>query len=424
MGAKARDPLRLEEGAEVEGLRLVRQASPAGARTFSATYVGPAGWGFDPPGREGTARLVNQLLGSGAGPYDRIAFARELDRRGASLAHHCAPESGEVTIWGPADGWERLLALLADVVLRPRFAPADLARARRQFRERQLREIGQPGPRAERELLRSIFPHHHPYSSSGIGSPSSIDRIDRSDLARFHRAHYSSGDAVLVVTLPAALPELERAARRLFHGFARARPEPLAVPTLAPARPSERRIALPGRSQVEIRLGGLSVARRSPWYPAAYLANEVLGGRPLLSRLFQRVREERGLAYHASSGIEAMRFGGYWFVQAGSGADRWRQVVPMLRTEIARLDRVPVEAAELETIRESTIGELPLALESTAEAHELAVDVAYHGLPLDYWARWPEILRAVRANDVRDAARAAIDGRSATTVMAGPTGPG
>jgi zinc protease len=412
----------LELGDEIDGLRLVLQRSPAGAATCSMTYVGPAGWGYDPAGREGTARLVNQLMTSAVGTRDRVALSRALDALGATISHHCAPESGEVTIWGPSDEWERLLGLLADAVLRPRFAADDLARTRRQFHERQLREITQPGARAERELLSTIFPRRHPYADTGLGSARSVERISRADLVRFHRAHYSSGEAVLVVTTPVRRGRIERLARRLFRDFTTARPAALAIPPVPPRGTRTRSIVLTGRTQVEIRVGGPSIPRGAPEYPAAFLANEVLGGRPLLSRLFQHVREERGLAYHASSGLEAMRFGGYWFVQAGTGAERWRKVVPLLREELLRLDRTPVGVAELETIRESAIGEIPLALESTAEAHELAVDVAYHRLPLDYWARWPEQLRTVRPNAVRDAAATALDGRRAVTVLAGPVG--
>jgi len=417
---EATDPLRVEYGAEVDGLRVVRQAPPADAASFSATYVGPGGWGFDREGREGAARLVNQLVTSAAGRYDRVELARLLDRSGATLSRQCAPESAEVTVWGPATEWERLLGILADVVLRPRFDPSDVARARRQMRERQLRESTQPASRAERELLHAVFPSGHPYRESGLGNARSLARLSRADLERFHREHYTSGEASLVVTAPARLTAVERAARRLFSGFAESHGPTLVLPPVAPPRPAERAVNLPGRAQVEVRVGGASIARSAPEYPAAFLANEILGGRPLLSRLFQRVREKGGLAYHASSELEAMRFGGYWVAEAGTGADRWRRVVPMLREEVDRLRTERVSSSELDATRTSVIGEIPLALESTSDAHELAVDVAYHRLPADYWITWPDVLRAVRPEEIQTAAALALDRRTSMTVFAGP----
>ncbi len=414
------DPLRIEYLDAADDLTVVRQAPPVGAKSFAATYVGPAGWAFDEVGAEGTARLVNQLVTSAAGPHDRVALARQLDRAGATLSRQCAPESAEVTIWGPADGWEKLLGILADVVLRPRFEPDDLRRTRRQMLERQLREASHPAHRAERELLRSVFPPGHPYRDTGNGNRRSLERLARDRLARFHREHYTAAGGLLVLTVPAGPAAVGKAVRRRFSAFAAGK-----EPTRPPVRvrrggPGLRTIDLPGHSQVEVRLGGPSISRDDRTYPAAFLANELLGGRPLLSRLFQRVRARGGLAYHASSDLEAMRWGGYWVAQAGTGADRWRKVVLLLEAELHRLRDTPLAGPELDLIRESAIGELPLSLESTAEAHELAVEAAYYRLPEDHWRRWPDVLRAVRPREVTEAARAAFGEPGAATIVVGP----
>ena len=414
------DPLRVEYSEAENGLRIARQSPPAGSASISATYVGPAGWGFDPEREAGVARLANQLVTSAAGSHDRVALARLLDRAGATLTRQCAPESAEVTIWGPEDEWEFLLRILADVVVRPRFDPEDVARVRRQALERQLRELTQPAARAERELMRCIFPGGHPYRSTGTGDRRTLGRLRRKDLVTFHRSHYVGPDSVLVVTAPAPLREIERTVRREFAELPSAPQPRLEFPRNGARRPQERRVELSGHSQVEVRLGGSSIARSAPEYPAAFLANEILGGRPLLSRLFQRVRERGGLAYHATSDLEAMRFGGYWVAQAGTGADRWKKVLPMLRAELDRLDSATVPSRELDSIRESAIGEIRLSLESTSDAHELAVELAYHRLPEDYLLHWPEVLRAVQPPDVRRAAETALDGDRASLVLVGP----
>jgi zinc protease len=412
--------LSVEPAGEVGGLAVVRQAPPPGAGSFSATYVAPSGWAHEPIRLAGLARMANQLAASATVRFDRVALARRLDRAGATLSYQCAPESGEIRIWGPAADWKPLLGLLAEVVRSPRFAPEDVARVRRQSIERALRESTQPANRAERELLRRCFPAGHPYATTGRGDRTTLGRIRRSDLAKFYRLQYGRRDACLVVTgAPSAAAVLE-AARAGFGGLPDGSPARLRTPA-ARSRPAPPvRVDLPGRSQVELRLGGSSIPRTDPAYPAAALANEILGGRPMLSRLFQRVREQGGLAYHASSSLEAMRYGGYWSVQAGTGADRWRKALPMLREEVTRLSEELVPPAQLDRIRESTIGEIPLALETTAEAHELAVDVAYHGLEPDYWLRWPARLRAVTRAQLRDAARRAFDPTRATTVVVGP----
>jgi zinc protease len=401
-------------------MRVLRQPSPTGAATFSATYLGPAGWAYDPVGEEGIARAVAQLAITAAGPFDRVALARRLDRAGATLSQEVSAESVQLTIWGPADLEAELLGVLADAVLRPRLDAEGLDRVRRQLLERQLREWTQPAGRADRELLRAVFPRGHPYRTTGLGDRRSAARLAPGRLSRFHRAHYTGGGGALVVTTAASLAAVVRSSQRAFHALAERAPVAFAIPRLTPAPPRRIEIDLPGRSQVEVRVGGPSIPQSDPAYPAAYLANQVLGGRPYLARLFQRVRERNGLAYHASSQLETLRHGGFWSAQAGTGGDRWRRVVPMVEEEVARLRSSAVPARELSTIRESSIGEIPLALESTADAHGLAVEIAYHDLPADFWLDWPERLRSRGPADVRSAAAVAFGPSRSATVVVGP----
>ncbi|MCI4327220.1 MAG: insulinase family protein [Thermoplasmata archaeon] len=414
------DPLVISRSLRADGLTIVRQPAPVGSAGFAATYVGPAGWAYDAAGRAGTAVVASLLAPSAAGRRDRVALARELDRCGGSIHRHCAPESNELAVSGPASELEPLLAILADVVLRPRFDPDDLERVRRQVRERQLREATQPASRAERELLHSLFPAGHPYRETGLGTRATIGRIRRADVVGFHRAQTSTEGAFLVVTTSRSHADVEALARRLFAEFPTERPrvaEP--HPIAPPVRAGQRSVPMPGRTQTEIRVGGLAPPRDDPTFPALYLANEVLGGRSLLNRLFQHVRERRGLAYHASSDLDAMRWGGYWTAQAGTGPERTAQVVPLVEKEVRAIAERTIPTPELELIRESAIGEIPLALETAADAHELAVDAAYHRLPEQHWRDWPERLRAISTVAIQAAAAPVYDPAHAVVVIAG-----
>ncbi len=414
------DPLLVKRLPDLGGLAVYRQAPPPGAASATITYVGPAGWAFDEPSLRGVARMVNHLLPSAAGPYRRLELARRLDQLGATLSPDCAPESAEVTIWGPGDSWRSLLKLLAEVVLRPRFDPEDVARVRRQSIEACLRERSQPGGRSELEFLHAVFPKGHPYRETGRGEVAALRRVSRARLVDFHRTRFVAPGARLIVTAPAGASAISGAVHAGFRALPKHDAGSLRTLSRPGPAPREVRVDQPGRAEVEVRVGGATIARSDPSYPAAELANEVLGGRPLLSRLFQRVREQGGLAYGASSVLEAMRLGGYWFAHAGTGPERWPRVVRLLREETRRLAHETVGAKELDAIRESAIGHLPLALESTAQAHELAIDVAYHELPEDHWKRWPGELRAVRPAELRRVAERALDPDRAVTVLVGP----
>ncbi len=420
----APDPRVVRRELLPNGLTVAHQAAPAGSQSISVSYIGPAGWAFDPAGLEGVALATTQLLVSGAGRWDRLALDRLLDRMGATLTRRCHPESAEVTVWGPRELWPKLVELLSAVVQEPHLGSDDLARVQRQILERQLREATQPESRAESELARAVFPPGHPYRLTGLGTRQSLRRISRKDTVRFHRLHFTPANASIVATGGPGLPELARAVRRRFISFPS--PDAPAPPPLRPgrARPGfTHHIPLPGRSQVEIRIGGPSVARSSLLYPGVFLANEVLGGRPLLSRLFQNVRERHGLAYHASSEVQAMRWGGSWMAGAGTGPERVGPTERLIRKEVERIggERIPV--TELDRIRESAIGELPLALETTSGAHELALDLVYHDLPEEFLEQWPATLRALSSAQIREAAAEGLNADEAVTVIAGPLRP-
>ncbi len=412
----------MERSTRADGLTIARQAPPPSVESFAATFIAPAGHAYDPDGKEGLAALTSLLLPSGAGRRDRRVLAREIDRLGGALAVRCEPETIELSIRGPTSALERLLALLADVVFEPRLGASDLERVRRQLFERQRRERTQPDSRAELELFRSIFPQGHPYRESGSGTRSSVERIGPTEVRRFHRDHFTSEGGYLVITAPPSLDRVERLAGQWRGRFARERaPASPSVPPARPARDRRRTIEMPGRSQVEIRYGGSTIARSDERFDAAELANEVLGGRPLLSRLFQRIRERGGLAYHSSSEFEAMRWGGHWLAQAGTGSDRTERVLVLLTAEVERIRNHSVPDRELDRVRESWIGSLPLALDTTTGAHALAVDVVYHGLEGDHMVHWPARLRAIPSRTVRDAAVDAMDTSRSAVVVAGPT---
>jgi zinc protease len=367
--------------------------------------------------------LTSELAVAGAGKRDRAEVARVLDRLGATLASQCHPECSELTIWGPRTHWEKLLPLLTEAITVPRFETRELDRVRRQVLERQMRERTQPDRSADKALLRRIFSDRHPYRETGLGRAASVRRLRRADVAAFHSARSREGGSVLAIT---GLPSIEALGRRWCSLVTDRAPGALAtVPELPALRrpPSTiERIEVPGGSQVEIRMGGPAIPRSHPAYPAAYLANEVLGGRATLARLFQELREGRGLVYGTTSELEAMTWGGYWVAEAGTEPKTVDRVCRLMRHELDRIASRDVPTQELDRIRTSAIGSLALELESTADAHELAVDVAYHRLPIDFYETWPTTLRGLTPRQVRDAAQLVFDPARTAIVLAGALG--
>lgn len=418
------DPLLLEREVLDNGTVLVTQPSPSGSVTFAASWFLDAGSARDPPGKEGVASLVGRLLTLGTRHRPKRVLAQELDRMAATLSSGASWEGVEVEISGPADLWSRLLEILHEAVTVPSLEGDEFARLRREAAETLLREKTQPGDRAERAFLASLFPPGHPYLRHPLGTERSLARLKRDDATRFHHQLFTPRGSRLVITTQVPGPELLRVVQRTFGAMVG--PPPQSRPTIPAPLKAKGPLYIPiaGTSQAEVLVGGHGVARHHEDFPALVMANEVLGGRPMLSRLFQVVREERGLAYSAGSELEALLWDGLWNAEAGTDPGHVAQVESLLDREVRRLAEVTLAPSELDRIRESLLGSAPLYLETTNSAHSLAVEVADFDLPLDHFRRWPETLRALTPRQVREAAhRHFLNGAGMRTVASGPPRP-
>ncbi len=417
------DPRTLSRRTLRNGLSVVLQPAPPGSVTMAATWITEGGTARDPPGREGMAMALAQLLLAGTRSLDKRSFARALDECAGSLGCEPSWEALEVHASGPAGSESRLLELLAEVVSSPRLDAGELARVIRQQEESLLRQRSQPEERAERALLEAVFPRGHPYRRNPLGKAPLARAIARDALEQFHRRYLPTRGGRLVVTSPRPVRSLWTWLEETFGGLelGPGSPSPPSVPAIPAPTGGPVYIPIPGTVQVEVLVGRAVPPRTHPDYPALTLANEILGGRPTISRLFQVVREQRGFTYGAGSELECLRWGGLFTAQAGTDVKHRRAVEELLCQELRRLGEGPLRPRALDTIRESLLGSLPLLWESARQAHGMALTVAYFDLPEDHYWRWPETLRAISPEEVtRTAARLLVSPGPPFIVASGP----
>jgi len=405
MSETVRDPLTLGKDAVGQEVDLYFQPAPSSSQSFAASWILLMGSRVDPPGKGGLTAILARLFSAGTERRSKRAFAQELDRLAAVWSSEVLWDSLTLTVAGPADAWREILSLLAEGLQQPRLEDREVERVRREHQEAILRHAAEPAERAEKEFLRTLFPIPHPFHADPVGSPESLSRIRASDVQAHYRRHITPRGSRLVVTSPENPATVLREIQEAWGAWTGPSPPPPLRGFPPPRRPRNglEYHAITGTREVEIVIGGPSVPRSSPDYPALVLAHEVLGGRPLLSRLFQSVREREGLAYHAGSDLEARHFAGFWTAEAGTGLANLERVSDILVQEARRLAQSEIGDEELRRIRESLLSSLPLSLESTSSAHDLAREVAEFDLPPEHWRRWPQVLRAIRPRDIRRA---------------------
>jgi zinc protease len=152
-------------------------------------------------------------------------------------------------------------------------------------------------------------------------------------------------------------------------------------------------------------------------YPLV-VASQILGGGSA-SRLYTRVREERGLAYSVSAQYAPGRYGGFFLVELQCEHARVREALAVVREELVRLRRERVSAEELSRARAYLVGSFPLRMQTTGELANLLATIERLDLGLDYPTGYRDAVAAVTAEDVLRAVRTHWDPDAMSLVLVG-----
>jgi len=179
-----------------------------------------------------------------------------------------------------------------------------------------------------------------------------------------------------------------------------------------PDRPGPAPLGAPPRTetvqqdltQATIFLGQASVTRSHPDYYSLEVAAQILGGGSS-SRLYEKVREARGLAYSISAGSYPARLAGFFLIDVQTENARVREVLALVREELIRLRRDRVADDELARAKGYLVGSFPLRMATTGQMAALLLAVEEHGLSLDYPSRYRRAIEAVTAESIWRAVR-------------------
>jgi zinc protease len=376
-----------------------------------------AGAARDPAELPGLASFTAAMVTEGTRTRSSTQISDELGFLGASLGAGASMDAAYLSGYALSRHLTRLLGLLAEVVAEPSFPAADFARVQDQRKVSLLQQRDQPAAIAQKTFA-SLYWGGHPYGHWAMGTEDSLARMTREDLARFHAGHWRPGAAELVVvgdvSAEALRAELEGALSR-WKGEAPAAPAPAELPVARRQAVLVEKAAAP---QTFLILGMPGMARRDPDYVAAQVLFEVLGG-GAHSRLFRNLREEKGYTYGMAARESAQRMGGVSYLGGSVRADATGQAIRDLLAEVASLRDTPVPEGELEDAREGIVRSLPGDFATAAGIAGRIAEQVVHGLPEDWWSRYPAAVRSVTAADVQRVARRYLDPSLLSTVLVG-----
>jgi len=396
------------------GLRIVTESLPASRSITVGAWVG-SGARDEAPERSGASHFLEHLLFKGTDRRSAREIAESVESVGGDMNAFTTHEQTVFYVRLPDTQLELAIDILADVLWSPAFRPDDVESERQVI----LEEIGMrddtPDDLVHDVFTRTHFPDH-PVGREVLGTEATIAAMPRDGIAEYHHAHYEPANIVLaaagnlahddLVAMidsrgPADMPE--RPARD------HAQPAPgggLAVIT----RPTE---------QAHVVLGLPSVPSLDPDRDALTVMNHALGG-GMASRLFQEIREERGLAYSVYSYRAAFDDTGYLAIYAGTSPERIQETIEVIEAQLDRLEREGLPARELEAAKGHLTGSLAMSLEtSSSRMRRLGRSELVEGeIPTldEVIAR----IEAVTADDIRRVVDRVIRDAPRTLAVVGP----
>uniref|UniRef100_I2Q746 Putative Zn-dependent peptidase n=1 Tax=Desulfovibrio sp. U5L TaxID=596152 RepID=I2Q746_9BACT len=341
------------------GVRVVTEAMPL-VKTASLGVWIEAGSRHEGPGQEGMAHLWEHMAFKGTTHRDALAIAKELDILGGLANAFTSREATCFHIRVMDAHFARAFDIISDIALNPILDPEELGREQAVI----LQEISMveetPEDKVHEDFWAAAWENPaiaHPIT----GSPESVTAATPKTLLDWRRTHYRP-DAIVLVAAGAVSHEALLALAEATFGRLPAAP----APAKAPAGPyTPPRLAVRRESeQNHVILAFPSVANTSPDRFAHTILATLLGGN-MSSRLFQEVREKRGLAYSIYASLNGLSDTGLFEIQAAVEPDRTEELLAVVRAELAAVAGGAVTAEELDHTREHLKGLLYLGAEST-----------------------------------------------------------
>ena len=381
--------------------------------TVRVSVAFDAGNAADPKAKLGTQGLMLSLLDEGAGKLDSIGIAEAQERLGAQIASSATMDRTSVAMFALKANLAPSLDLLADIIQRPTFAPAEIERLRAQILAGIAAENAQPRGIARRTLPPLLFGASHPYGVplSGSGTEEGVKAVTRADLLAFHGAWLRPDNARIFVTGDTSLAELKPLLEARFGTWTKpTTPKGTKLFRMDKMARTARIVLIdrPQSPQSYIMAGQLLPTRGTDDPLALVAGNEVMGG-GFLSRLNMDLRETKGWAYGAFSQIAMLRETMPFYFVAPVQTDKTGDSIATAIADMkAFLSKDGVTAEERERTINGQIRSLPGSFETSSDLLGALVTMDTLRRPDDYYTKLPGRYRAMTAPQMDEAARAAF----------------
>ena len=384
-----------------------------------------AGYAADAQDRPGTQSLMLSLIDEGTASLTATQIAEQQERLGARIGASTGTDSSGVTLSALTANLAPSLELLAELVRRPAFRDADVARVRDQRLADIAQAIASPQALASRSLNPILFGPAHPYGQpgDGLGDAGAVAALTPAALKAAHAKWLRADNAAITVVGDITMAQLRPLLEASFGDWAApAGPRPVkALDAAIPApRPRIMLIDRPNSPQSVIVAGRvLPLSGRDQNNEALDLANEVLGN-GFLSRLNMDLREDKGWSYGVRSAVRAPQGPRSLVLTAPVQSDKTGAAIALIMADMRMFPAGRgVEPAELARVTDGNVRGLPNRFETNAQVLGAIIANQQLGRPDDYYGTLPTRYRAITAQAIDAAAKAYLQPERLVIVVVG-----
>jgi zinc protease len=356
----------------------------------------------DPAGKEGLSNLMAGLFDEGAGDLDADAFQERLDDVGAEMSFNARRDAVYGSMRMLAEERDAAFDLLRLAVTAPRFDDEPVGRIRAQIVTGIQRDMRDPNALGQDVFSRALY-GDHPYARRSDGTIESLGAISADDLRTLHARTFARSGLNIAVVGAIDAETLKTELDRVFGQL----PADQTLEPVAKAKISlDQRVNYPyDLPQASLQLVYPGVERDDPTFFAAFLMNHVLGGGTFSSRLFDEVREKRGLAYGVGSSLHTSDYADMLAIGTSTRADRAQETLDLIREVVKGVAESGVTADELARAKTYLIGAYPINnLDSSTAVARTLLELQKDGRGIDYIERRAALIEAVTLDRVKAAA--------------------
>jgi predicted Zn-dependent peptidase len=372
----------------------------------------------EPQEQSGIAHFVEHMLFKGTSTRTAEDIAQAIDSIGGQMDAFTAKEYASYYIKVLDEHLPLAVEVLTDIVMRPAFSRDDIEREKKVVLE-EIKMVEDTPDDLVHELFTENFWANHPLGRPILGTRETVEALTADGLRQYFTAAYSAPNLIIAATGNIEHAKVRDLVARAFEGV------PLKGDPLDEAPPQVIPKIIVRNKELEqshVCLGTPGYQQDHQDRYSSYVLNTVLGG-SMSSRLFQNVREKRGLAYAVFSGLSAYRDAGSMTIYAGCANDAVGELIDVVIAELRRIKDEPLPGSELQRAKDHLKGSLMLNLESTSSRMS---HLARQEIYFDRQFGLDETLEGVERVTVQDVQRVArdlfFDGALAATVLGNVNG--